>query len=691
MSKNLILEIGTEELPARFIDPAVVLLKNLAEKKLKDALLSFKEIKTAGTLRRLTLFVKELAEKQPDREEEVLGPPEKIGFDEKGNFTKAVIGFARKLGVSPEELKLKETPRGTYFCYKRVVKGKKAEEILPHLLKDLIKELHFPKSMRWGDHDFRFARPIRWIMCILGEEIMPIEIAGVKSDRISYGHRFLSKKPLEFQKADWEEYERILEENFVIPVPEKRLKKTEQEVLRTGEKAGRVEMDEELLRENANLVEYPFPVLGSFSEEFLKLPEALIITALKEHQRYFCIRDQKGNLVNHFIAVNNNRAKNPEVVKEGHERVTRARLEDAKFYYEKDLGESPESRLKKLKGIVYHVKCGTLWDKTLRLIKLAEFLRIKLFPDLDQKKLETACIYSKEDLASEVVKEFPSLQGIMGSIYAKHFGREEIAEAIYEQYLPVPGEEKLPETSEGIVLALADKLDHLCALFGAGEKPSGEKDPYGLRRSAYGIIKILIGKRLFLNLEEAVNFGLDLVFDQGFLKEKKEEVLNEVIEFLRKRVEGEFLSSGFEKNFISVVRDLLLDPYDLYLRLRALQKIKTSEEFQELVTGFKRVAQMIKDAEENLPPLKEEFLKEEAEKKLWEKTKLLQQELKKLLEDKRYEDYLKGLLQIKENIDQFFEYVFVMVKERELRENRLRLLYEVSKLFDAFGNFRSFI
>ncbi len=689
MSKNLILEIGTEELPARFINPAVKLLKNLAEKKLKDALLSFKEVKTAGTLRRLTLFVKELAEKQPDREEEVLGPPKKVGLDEKGNFTKAVIGFAKKLEVPPEELELKETPRGTYFCYKRVVKGKKAEEILPQLLKDLISDLHFPKTMRWGDYEFRFARPIRWIMCLLGEKVIPIEIAGVKSDRISYGHRFLSKKPLEFKKADWEEYERVLEENFVIVSPKKRLQKTREEVIKTGEKVGVAELDEELLSENANLVEYPFPVLGRFSEEFLSLPEALIITALKEHQRYFCLRNSEGKLINYFVAVNNNLARNQKVVREGHERVTRARLEDAKFYFEKDLKEKPEIRLERLKGIVYHVKCGTLWDKTHRLLAFAKKLRKKLFPDINEAVLEKACLHAKEDLASEVIKEFPVLQGIMGSIYADYFGEKEISKAIYEQYLPLPGEEKLPETPEGIILSLVDKLDHLCALFGAGETPSGEKDPYGLRRSAYGIIKILIGKKIFLNLEEIIKIGLELVSDQGFLK--NENAFEEVLQFLRKRFEGELLSLKFEKNFVSVILNLTLDPYDLYLRLEALRGLKHSQEFEELVIGFKRVAQILKDSGKDLPPVKEELFREEAEKRLWEKVKLLQPELKKLLSEKKYKEYLGQLLGLKKEIDQFFDDVFVMVEEKELRENRLRLLYEVSKLFDSFGNFRSFI
>ena len=686
MSKHLLWEIGTEELPARFIKPALKSLKELTEKKLKELFLSYEEIKVAGTFRRITLFVKNLAEKQEDREEEILGPPTKIGLDEKGNFTKAAIGFAKKYGVSPEELTIKQTPKGEYFALKRKIYGKKTEELLPSLLLSILKNIYFPKTMRWGSYDFRFARPIRWMLCLYGETIIPLEVAGIRSSNKIKGHRFLSEEDFLIEKADWELYENLLEKNYVIVDPEKRYQKTKEEILKVGEKVGIPEIDEELLLENANLVEYPFPVVGHFSEEFLNLPEPLIITTLKEHQRYFCLRDEKGKLLNYFIAVNNNLAKNPEVVKKGHERVTKARLEDAKFYFEKDLQEPLENKVEKLKGIVYHIKCGTLWDKTQRLIELGKYLAKELNIVFDVKRIEEACFYSKADLASEVVKEFTSLQGVMGSIYAEYFGKKEIAPAIYEQYLPSPESEKLPETPEGIVLSLADKIDHLCALFGSGEKPTGEADPYALRRAAYGIVKILIGKEIFLKLEKVLDFALDLLIKQGFLKKK--EVLPEVTSFIKKRMEGEFLSFGFEKNLIATIINLPLDPFDSYLRLKALKDFQKSQDFIDLITGFKRVAQILKNINlEELPEVNLSLFKEEEEKELYNRVLSLQPILKELLKEKKYTSYLENLLSLKESIDRFFDKVFVMVEDEKLRANRLKILSQTAELFNNFGDF----
>ncbi len=688
MSKNLILEVGTEELPARFINPALESLKIGCEKKLKDVGLRFEEVKTAGTFRRLTLFVKSLAEKQEDREEEVLGPSLKVGLDKDGNFTKAVLGFAKKHGVKPEELLVKETKKGKYFYVKKVIKGKRTVELLSELLLDVLKEIHFPKTMRWGAYDFRFARPIRWIFCLYGKEVIPLEVAGVRSSNRFKGHRFLCEKELFLDKADWEEYQRLLEKNYVIVSPEKRLQKTKEEILRISNGIGIPELDEELLQENSDLVEYPFPLVGHFPEKFLSLPDPLIITALKEHQRYFCLRNSEGRLVNYFIAINNNKPENFDVVRRGHERVTKARLEDARFYFEKDLEEPLESKVEKLKGVVYHVRCGTLWDKTQRLMSLGKYLAQEL--GYEDSRIEEACFYAKADLASEVVKEFTSLQGIMGSIYAEYFGKKEIAPAIYEQYLPLPKDERLPETSEGIFLSLADKMDHLCALFGVGEKPTGEADPYGLRRAAYGIIKILIGKKIYLELEGLFDYALKLLDNQGFLRKK--EVLEDLVSFVKRRLEGEFLSQGFDKNTISVVMKLPLNPYDSYLRLKVLSEFKSRQEFVDLVIGFKRVTQMLRDVNtDKLPELDMSLFKEKEEEALFKMVSEVKPELKKMLKERKYSRYLEILLSLKERIDTFFDRVFVMVEDERLRLNRLKLLACVAELFYEFGDFTALI
>ncbi|MCS7279765.1 MAG: glycine--tRNA ligase subunit beta [Thermodesulfobacteriaceae bacterium] len=679
MPKNLLWEIGTEELPARFVKPALENLSLLAKTKLNFYRLDYEELKTAGTYRRLVLFVKNLSERQKELEEEVLGPPVSVGEEGK-------IGFAKKYGVPPEELIIKDTKKGQYFCLKRKILGEETFKILPEILKEILLEISFPKTMRWKDYEIRFARPIRWMLCLFGDRVVPLELANIRASNITQGHRFLTKEPLKLDSAAWETYEEVLAKNWVIVDPNKRLEKTKEEILKIGEKVGYPQIELELLEENANLVEYPFPILGSFPEEFLKLPEPLVITALKEHQRYFCLRDGEGKLLPYFVAVNNNLAKNMEVVKKGHERVTKARLEDAKFYYERDLKEPLEKKVEKLKGIVYHINCGTLWDKTQRLVKLGLFIAKKIDFKEDLNSVEKACYFSKADLASEVVKEFPSLQGVIGKIYTEYFGYSEIAKAIFEQYLPSPKDESLPETFEGICLSLADKIDHLGALFGIGEKPTGESDPYALRRTAYGIIKILIGKEIFLNLEEIVNFGLELLKSQNFLIE--ENALSEILTFLRRRLESEFLSLNVEKNLIFTVINLPLNPYEIFLKLKAIRDFQEKQEFQDLITGFKRAYQILKSVEvKNLPELKVSLLTQPQEKALFQLLEKVKPELSFLSQKRDYHQYLEKLLSFKEPIDQFFDHVFVMVEDETLKLNRLRLLAEVVFCFNQLGDF----
>ncbi len=687
MAENFLLEIGTEELPARFVLPALKSIKEEAEKLLSAYRLTHEGVVTGGTFRRLSLFVKGLAEKQEDLEEELIGPSLKVGLDADGNFTKAAIGFARKHGISPSELQVKQTEKGEYFFVKKFIPGKPALEILPELVKELLKRIYFPKSMRWGAYEFSFGRPIRWIVCLFGKEALPFEIAGVKSGRSLFAHRFLSPEPLELEEADWEEYKSLLKKHFVILLPEERVKETKRTVEEVASKVGKVEIDEELLLENANLVEYPFPVLGSFPEEFLELPAPLIITALKEHQRYFCVRDESGRLLNYFVAVNNNLARDPEVVRKGHERVTKARLEDAKFYYERDLKVPLEQMVERLEGVVYHIKCGSLKDKTERLINLGLFLDECLELAPDRELLKVAAKFSKADLASEVVKEFPSLQGVMGSIYLEKAGYEEVARAIYEQYLPMSSDESLPQTPEGIILSLADRIDHLSALFAAGERATGVKDPYALRRAAYGIVKVLTGKKLFLDLEEAFKKALSLLKKQGFWSGNDSTLVSELLSFVKGRLRGELLSQGFSKEIVNCVLNSSPDVYDIFLKASALRKFQQETDFEEFFIGFKRVVQILKKVELNsLPGVNPELFQKEAEKAFYEKITELKPRLKELFGNKNYLEYLRSLGELKPVIDRFFDEVFVMAEDKILRENRLGLLKEAFSLFRNFGD-----
>ncbi|MEZ0343729.1 MAG: glycine--tRNA ligase subunit beta [Caldimicrobium sp.] len=683
--KNLLFEIGTEELPARFIEPALESLYNLAEKKLKERELSFEKIEVGGTCRRLALFVKNLSEKQKDREEEILGPSLKVGLDKDGKYTQALLGFAKKMGVSPEELYIKDTSKGKYFCFKKVTPGKETVEILPEILLEILNEIYFPKKMRWGNYDFYFARPIKWLLSLYGNQVIPLEVAGIKSSNFTVGHRFLSYNRLYLTEANWENYKKTLEENFVLVEVKKRVEYTQKSIIETASSKGIPVIDRDLLIENAHLVEYPFAILGSFPEKFLKLPEKLVVTTLQEHQRYFYLKDKKGKLLLYFISVNNNKVKNLKVIVEGHERVAKARLEDALFYYERDLKVPLKERVNSLKGIIYHIKCGTLFEKTERLIALGEILRQKIFPEIEKSLVEKACFYAKADLATEVVKEFPSLQGYMGAHYLSLEGEREISQALYEQYLPHPKEENFPETPYGIILSLADKIDHLSALIGAGEKISGEGDPFALRRAAYGIIKILIEKKIELNLEEIFEFALNLLKKQGFLKNPQ--ALFEILEFVKKRFEGELLNLQFSKNFVNAIIDQPLNPYLQYLKLTALKDIYTRKEFQDLATLFKRVTQILKNVEvKKLPDINPSLLQEKEEKELYETLKKLSPHLDELNKKRNYSDYLENLLTFKPLIDGFFDKVFVMVEDEKLRRNRLSLLYSLSKLIHEVGD-----
>ncbi|OAQ21886.1 glycine--tRNA ligase subunit beta [Thermosulfurimonas dismutans] len=680
MAKDLLFEIGCEELPARFIEPALQSLAEEAQKLLAESDLSFKAIKTVGTPRRLALLISGLSEKQPDRVEEVMGPPKKVAIGEDGSFTKAALGFARKQGVDPSELKIKSTAKGEYLCVEKYIQGKETRELLPGLLKELVSRIHFPKTMRWGNYDFRFARPIKWLLSLYGEEVIPLEIAGVKSGPYTYGHRFLA--PEAVAVGSFEEYLERLRERYVLVDPEERRQVTAQEVRQAAESlGGEAEEDPELLFENANLVEYPFALAGTFPEEYLKLPEALIITAMREHQRYFAVRDQGGKLLPGFIAINNNRPRDPDILRRGHERVLKARLEDARFYYERDLEVPLPQRVKELSGVIYHAQLGTLYEKTERLKSICGFLAEKLFPEKKDLAVRAAEL-AKADLVTEVVGEFPSLQGEMGRIYALAAGEdEEVALALYEQYLPRGAEDRVAENPVGILLSLADKLDTLSAFFAVGERPTGAADPYGLRRAAYGLLKTVLHHALSLSLREILSFSLFVLERQGHLKSSKEEVLSELLAFLEKRLEGEFLAQGFPLDEVRAVLKVDFDdPYEAYLRLSALHKVRQSPDFAALSVGFKRVMNMVKKLTAKLS-FDEDLLKEPAEKALREAFLEIRAETEPLLEARSYEEALRRFTSLKAPIDRFFEDVFVMVEDQALRENRLALLQEIAELF----------
>ena len=678
MAKDLLFEIGTEELPARFIDPALKELKRLAQEKLKALALEFEGLKTLGTPRRLTLYVAGLAERQPDRVEEIMGPPKKAAFDQEGNPTKAAEGFARKQGVSVADLRIKETPKGPYVYVEKKIPGQQTEDLLPDLLKKLITELPFPKSMRWGSYKIRFARPIRWLLAIYGGKTISFEIAGVSSGNLTYGHRFMAPDPIEV--TGLVDYVQKLREAFVIVEPEERLARTLDEVTDAALSAkGRILEDRELLEENANLVEFPYATLGSFEEKFLALPRPVLITAMREHQRYFALVDEEGRLLPKFVAVNNTRPKDPSALVAGHERVLRARLEDAKFYFERDKKIPLAERVKELAHVGYHARLGSLYDKVKRLEALSSWLAKHLAPEKIDI-VQRAAYLSKADLVTELVQEFPSLQGVMGREYALLSGEpEEVAQAIYEHYLPTHAGGELPRTIPGAIVSLADKIDTICAFFGIGERPSGAADPYGLRRAAYGLINIILDQRFVLSLKELVTEALNLLED--YLTEEKGKLPSEIITFIGRRLEGELTSRGFADDLVQAVMAVGFDDLvDTYRRLEALKEVRESPDFPALAVGFKRVMNMVKKLRQQLS-FDDRLLIEEAERALWQTYLAVKEESMPLIEAGKYQEALREFLKLKQPIDHFFDEVFVMVEDQVIRENRLALLQKIAKLF----------
>ena len=680
MSRDLLFEIGCEELPARFIEPALKSLSAEAQSLLSQAALNFQEIRTLGTPRRLTLYVKGLPEKQPDRREEILGPPKRVAFDQEGRPTPAALGFARKQGVDLSQIQIKQTPKGEYLVVEKRIPGRKTLKILPEILQKLLERIYFPKRMRWGNYDFTFARPIRWLLALFGEEVVPLEVAGVKSNRFTYGHRFLAPQPLEIK--NFQAYLHLLKEAYVLVDPAQRLEATRKEVFQAAKSVGgQPEEDPELLLENAHLVEFPFALAGNFPREYLELPEPLLITAMREHQRYFAVRDGEGKLLPAFVAVNNNRPRDLALLRAGHEKVLRARLEDARFYYHRDLEISLEDRVQELSGVIYHAALGSLLEKTERLKALSGYLAERLFPQVKAFALRAAEL-AKADLVSEVVGEFPSLQGEMGRIYAYKAGEPpEVAEALFEQYLPRGAEEQVARSPCGIILSLADKTDHLAAFFGIGERPSGAADPYGLRRTAYGLLKTLLRNKLSLSLRELFTFALWLLKNQDFLKRPTSETLTEILEFLHRRLEGEFLSQGYPLDEVRAVLQVGADdPLEAQQRLRALHALRQQPEFAALAVAFKRVMNMVRGLPERYPVSEDLFEKEE-ERTLYQVSLEVKRTLEPLLAARRYSEALVLFTRLKEPIDRFFDEVFVMVKEEALRKNRLGLLQSIAEDF----------
>ena len=683
MGRELLLEIGTEEIPARFLPPVLEEMAVSFRKMLDAERIGVGEILTWGTPRRLALVAREVAEAQAEVTQEIIGPPKAVAVDAAGQPTPAAAGFARAQGVAVSDLMEVDTPRGVYLAVKKSTTGRPTAERLPELLPGFILGLSFPKSMRWGSETITFARPIHWILARYGGAVVDFQVGDVTSGGETRGHRFLAPQAVEV--ADAQAYVAALKAARVIVDPAARRALLSEELARAaGGVKGEVVPNPGLLEENTFLVEYPSVVVGSFEDRFLALPDEVLITSMREHQRYFSLRGADGRLLPHFIAVNNTLTRNPDVVRQGHERVIRARLSDAMFFFQEDAKTPLAKRVDALKGVVFHSLLGTSYEKMERFRELAVSLSRQLAPELADAVARAATL-CKADIVTEMVGEFPSLQGVMGRQYARLFGESpEVAEALFTHYLPRHADDELPQDKVGALVGLADRLDTICGCFGVGLSPTGTADPYGLRRHALAVIRILRSQHLHLDLVAAVALALELLKDK--ISRTVEETALEVLDFFQTRLQRLLLAEGLDHETITAVLAAgCRDVVDAADKVRALAAVRQSPEFPALATAFKRVINIAQGAEPGeVTPL---LFEQPEENVLYESMELMELEVTRALESRDYPGVCLALASLRGPVDAFFEKVMVMAEDANLRRNRLALLLRISRTFLQMADF----
>jgi len=681
MGKNFLLEIGCEELPSSYILPALDDLERLITDQLKGAELSWNKVEKFATPRRLTLIIEDLSEHQPEKVVLVRGPAEQAAFDSNGDPTDAALGFARAQGVELKDIAIRDTEKGRYLFVEKKIAGRSTFEILQEIVPEAIRKIRFPKRMRWGRTKASFARPVRWIVALFGNEVVPVQFAGIKADRKTRGHRFLAKEPVIIEEASRDEYESKLESAFVIPDFSKRRKRIAEEISAILEKyGGQLGADEEmLLNKVANLVEYPHCIEGAFPQRFLRLPEELVVACMEEHQHFFPVRDEAGHLLAHFITVRNGVGEGDDIVRTGNERVLVARLEDAEFFWTEDRKRSLEGYVEDLAGVIFQERLGSYLEKTHRLRELVTLLAESLGLGERVKKAGRRAAYlAKADLVTQVVTEFPVLQGVMGGIYAREDGEEEeIWRGLPEQYLPLQRGEKLvmPETEVGALLSVADKIDTIAGCFGIGLVPSGSQDPYALRRQAIGIIRILLDRGWDIDLGKIFEEAAVLYADR--IDKACEDVLEEARKFFAERLRAMMLEEGFAHDLIEVILETgVFNPVDAYRRLRALDMLKKEDlpAFVRTAVVAERTTNILKGADSVPQKVDTNLFQMEEEEWLWE---IYLDRAKDIVEKLERKEYISALRQYGEiffePVHIFFDRVLVNVDDEKLRMNRLAL------------------
>ncbi len=690
MFRELLLEIGTEEIPSDYLENGLRELRELAESQLKSNRIEIGEPLVAhGTPRRLVLIGKAVQDKQDDTVQEITGPPKAAAFDEKGQPTKAALGFARKHGVSVEDLGFLETAKGAYLFVKRSIPGNPTAEVLSEVFPRILADIPWPKSMRWGSEGFPFVRPIHWMIALFGNDIIPFEVAGIKSGHTTSGHRFMA--PRLMQVASLDDYLAKLGKSFVLLDQNERARKVEEVVAKAAAGVSGVPIkDQELVATVANMIEYPSAVCGSFDKAFLAIPSPVLITAMKKHQKYFALQDGQGRLMPNFVAVNNTIAKDESLVRKGHEKVLRARLSDASFFFKEDRKRPLESRLEDLKGVIYQADLGTSYAKVQRFTALAEALAEKAAPDkLVQVRL--AARLCKCDLVTQMVTEFPTLQGVMGLEYARLDGHpEDVCVALHEHYLPARAGDELPSSVTGAIVGVADRTDTIAGFFAIGLEPTGAADPFALRRHALAIIRILENRDWDISLKELVSKALSILAKEISFDEPL--ILNKVLDFFRERYRQMMLRSDYGYGLVEAAIAVEFDRINqLRSRLDQLQTfVKEFGEFESFVLTSKRISNILKnqDATMRVQPA---LFKAPCESKLWESYHAVKRPIEDFIEKKNAYDALKLMATLKGPVDDFFNGVEILTKESaELKNNRVGMLQELSRLFLKVADFSKF-
>jgi glycyl-tRNA synthetase beta chain len=678
-TRDLLIELGTEELPPKALKKLIVSFEASIKQGLEKAELGFSSIRSYAAPRRMAVIVNDLELRQQDRLVDRRGPAITAAFDEEGNPTKAVQGFARSCGVEVADLEKMETDKGAWLVFKQQQTGAETSSLIPDILQQALNDLPIPKRMRWGDLPGEFVRPVHWLVLLLGDDVIPLELLGVTSGRDSFGHRFHHPEAIRIQSA--QTYAPQLEtEGHVLVDMKARREAIYGQVLELAAKlGGEAVLNEGLLDEVTGLVEWPVALSGSYDKRFLELPAEALISSMEEHQKYFAVRNKTGELLPYFITICNIESRDPAQVVSGNERVILPRLSDSAFFWETDRKRPLADRQEQLKTIIFQNKLGTVFDKSSRVAKLAAVIAGEIGGEA--KLAERAGLLAKCDLVTEMVGEFPDLQGIMGRYYARLDGEhDDVAEALDEQYLPRFSGDKLPATKTGQAVSLAEKLDTLVGLFGIGQPPTGVKDPFALRRAALGVLRIVIENKLDVDLQALVRQA-----QQGFDSQlTQDDITEQVTRYFFERLRGYAMDKGVKADvFESVLAVQPTRPLDFMQRLNAVTEFRGIEAAESLAASNKRISNILRknDAEGEGTQVDSKLLNESAEQALADKLVEVTKQVKPLVEKADYAGVLRELAGMRETVDGFFDHVMVMADDEAVRNNRLALLNQTRALF----------